>query len=378
MSTARKTIREISIGVYDGPHATPPLHDEGAAIFLGIPNLSKDGQIDVSNARWVAEQDLETWTRRVTPQENDIVFTYEATLNRYAIIPSNIKFCLGRRTALIRPDPTKIDHRFLFYYFFSVQWRAQIEAKTLTGATVDRIPLKSFPEFEVFAPDLPVQKRIADVLSTYDTLIENNQRRIALLEESARLLYREWFVNLRFPGWESVRIEDGMPQDWQLRPLGDIAPLKYGKALKAEERKGGNVPVYGSSGIVGNHNQAIVGAGAIIVGRKGNIGSLYHSTTPCFPIDTVFYIEPDRVTLRLFLAMHDLNFISSDAAVPGLNRNYAHSLQILVPSKTVSEAFEALVAPIFDQIMLLNKQNSRLAEARNALLPKLMSGEIQV
>lgn len=119
-------------------------------------------------------------------------------------------------------------------------------------------------------------------------------------------------------------------------------------------------------------------AGAIVVGRKGNVGSLYHSASPCFPIDTVFYIEPELVTLRLFLAMHALNFISSDAAVPGLNRNYAHSLPIMIPVDTVAVDFEALAGPIFEQIALLNKQNAELVKARNALLPKLMSGEIQV
>ena len=199
MKAAVKTIREISVGVYDGPHATPELHHEGAAVFLGIPNLLPDGQIDVTAARWVAERDLAKWTRRVTPQPNDIVFTYEATLNRYAIIPEGFRCCLGRRTALIRPDPSQIDHRFLFYYFFSPRWRAQIEANTLTGATVDRIPLTTFPEFEVLVPQLQEQKRIAEVLSAYDDLIATNQRRIALLEDAARRLYREWFVHLRFP-----------------------------------------------------------------------------------------------------------------------------------------------------------------------------------
>ncbi|MCB1975321.1 MAG: restriction endonuclease subunit S, partial [Burkholderiaceae bacterium] len=197
MTAVVKTIREISVGVYDGPHATPELHDEGSAVFLGIPNLLPDGRIDVTAARWVAERDLAKWTRRVTPQPNDIVFTYEATLNRYAIIPDGFRCCLGRRTALIRPDPSQIDHRFLFYCFFSPRWRAQMEANTLTGATVDRIPLTTFPEFEVLVPDLQEQKRIAAVLSAYDDLIATNQRRIALLEDAARRLYREWFVHLR-------------------------------------------------------------------------------------------------------------------------------------------------------------------------------------
>lgn len=378
MTASVKTIREISVGVYDGPHATPELHDEGAAVFLGIQNLLPDGRIDVTAARWVAERDLAKWTRRVTPQPNDIVFTYEATLNRYAIIPEGFKCCLGRRTALIRPDPSQIDHRFLFYYFFSPRWRAQIEANTLTGATVDRIPLTTFPEFEVLVPDLQEQKRIAEVLSAYDQLIATNQRRIALLEETARRLYREWFVHLRFPGHESVPVRDGVPEGWEQKPLGDIAPLNYGKALKSTDRKDGMVPVYGSSGIVGTHNLALVESGAIVVGRKGNVGSLYFSPVPCFPIDTVYYIVPAQASYRLFLALHQLNFISSDAAVPGLNRTYAHSLPVLQPSNDVAEAFERMVRPVFEQVQQLTEQNAKLARTRDLLLPKLMSGQLDV
>lgn len=241
MTAAVKTIREISVGVYDGPHATPELHDEGAAVFLGIPNLLPDGRIDVTAARWVAERDLAKWTRRVTPQPNDIVFTYEATLNRYAIIPDGFRCCLGRRTALIRPDPSLIDHRFLFYYFFSPRWRAQIEANTLTGATVDRIPLTTFPEFEVLVPDLQEQKRIAEVLSSYDDLITTNQRRIALLEDAARRLYREWFVNLRFPGHESVPVKDGVPEGWHFVAIGECFDFHIGGGWGKEFSESGSL-----------------------------------------------------------------------------------------------------------------------------------------
>ena len=314
----------------------------------------------------------------MTPQANDIVFTYEATLNRYAIIPDGMSFTLGRRTALIRPDPEKIDYRYLFYYFFAPRWRAQIEAKTMTGATVDRIPLTNFPGFEIFVPSLGEQRRISAVLFAYDDLIATNQRRIALLEDAARRLYREWFVHLRFPGHETVTVVDGVPEGWARKTLGQIAPLKYGKALKATERKDGQVPVYGSSGVVGNHDRALVDGGAIVVGRKGNVGSLYFSPEPCFPIDTVFFIDPEASTFYLLQALSNLNFISSDAAVPGLNRNYAHSLSLLVPAGEVAASFETLVAPLYSQAFQLERQKKKLARARDALLPKLMSGQLDV
>ena len=197
-------IRNLYEGLYDGPHATPKPADSGP-IFLGIKNVTDDGQLDLSDIRNIAEEDYAAWTKRVEPRAGDLVFTYEATLNRYAIIPEGFRGCLGRRMALIRPNLEKLDVRFLLYYFFTDAWRAVIKKNTLTGATVDRIPLTTFPDFPVTIPPLPVQREIAAVLTAYDELIENNQRRIRILEEMARSLYREWFVHFRFPGHDKVK-----------------------------------------------------------------------------------------------------------------------------------------------------------------------------
>src|SRR2546427_8244162 len=194
-------ISELYEGLYDGPHATPKPSDAGP-VFLGIKNVTDDGHFDLSDIRHIAEEDFSTWTRRVEPKAGDIVFTYEATLNRYAIIPQGFRGCLGRRMALIRADAKKVETRFLFYYFFSLAWREVIKKNMMTGATVDRIPLITFPTFPVSVPPLPVQQRIAGILSAYDELIENSQRRIRVLEAMARALYREWFVHFRFPSHE--------------------------------------------------------------------------------------------------------------------------------------------------------------------------------
>lgn len=246
------------------------------------------------------------------------------------------------------------------------------------GAAIQNINTDIVRNTEIQLPDLATQCAMSAVLSAYDDLIATNQRRIALLEDAARRLYREWFVHLRFPGHELVPVKDGMPEGWEQKPLGDIAPLNYGKALKSTDRKDGKVPVYGSSGIVGAHSAALVDRGAIVVGRKGNVGSLYFSPVPCFPIDTVYYIAPAQASYRLFLALHQLNFISSDAAVPGLNRTYAHSLPVLQPDDDVASAFERLVQPMFEQSQQLTEQNEQLAHARDLLLPKLMSGQLDV
>ena len=133
-------IKNIYTGLYDGPHATPRPAVSGP-IFLGIKNVTEDGQLDLVNVRHIAEDEFADWTRRVQPRANDLVFTYEATLNRYALIPEGFRGCLGRRMALIRPNPEVIDVKYLFYYFFTDEWRSVIRNNMLSGSTVDRIPL---------------------------------------------------------------------------------------------------------------------------------------------------------------------------------------------------------------------------------------------
>jgi len=240
-----KPIKEYAVGIYDGPHATPKEASEGP-VFLGIKNITDDGRLDFSEIRHVSEEDFPRWTRRVTPQARDVVFTYEATLHRYAIIPEDFRGCLGRRVALIRPDTNKVDNRYLFYYFLSHEWRKVVEGFVISGATVDRIPLEKFPDFPARLPDLSTQRRIADILSAYDDLIENNLRRMELLKESARLLYREWFVRLRFPGHEHTRIVNEVPEGWEKKTAYDVTQILSGGTPKTTVADfwNGEIPFY--------------------------------------------------------------------------------------------------------------------------------------
>ena len=191
-------VSDVSLGVYDGPHATPPPCDCGA-IFLGIRNITEDGQLKLDNPRYISEEDLPKWTKRVTPHGGDIVFSYEATLNLYAIIPEGFRGCLGRRMGLIRPNPEEINGRFLYYYFFSPQWRKLIAQKTVVGSTVNRIPIETFPDFKLLLPSKPTQSRIAAVLSALDEKIAHNNELIKMLDEQAQLVYDYWFMQFDFP-----------------------------------------------------------------------------------------------------------------------------------------------------------------------------------
>jgi type I restriction enzyme S subunit len=241
---------------------------------------------------------------------------------------------------------------------------------TLNRNVLDTLPL-SIPYYDT-------QVSIADILSTYDDLIENNRRQIELLEQAARLLYQEWFVRFRYPDHEHVKIVDGIPEGWKRKPLGECGKLNYGKALHTDNRISGPYPVYGSSGIIGTHEQAMVKGPGIILGRKGNIGSVSWSHNDYYPIDTVYFIDSEQSSYYLYFALLNTAFISTDVAVPGLNRDFAHSRLILFPSDRLLNFFNEQITPIHNQISKLQEYNRVLSNARDLLLPRLMGGEIVV
>lgn len=276
----------------------------------------------------------------------------------------------------IRPHPS-LESRFLFYSFLKKGKNDELSG-LFTGSTIKHLPREKLAKVLIDIPPLPIQQRISDILSAYDDLIENNRRRIALLEEAERLLYREWFVYFRFPGHEHVKIIDGLPEGWQRSEVECLLELQYGKALRASDRIEGSIPVYGSSGIVGSHQVALVEGPTIIVGRKGNVGSIYWSNENCWPIDTVYFVPKERVDFWLYLALPSAGFQSTDTGVPGLNRNFAYSRKLLRPSKHVRRLFNEVVEPMFAQQTTLENYNQKLAQARDLLLPRLMNGEIAV
>lgn len=276
-------------------------------------------------------------------------------------------------TALYVVDFKGNDPRFAAYLLRNTLRNYKSEKAAVPG--VDRNVLHLL---KVRTTDRRHQERVVSILSAYDALIENNRRRIALLEEAARMLYREWFVHFRFPGHEHVKIIDGLPERWERLNVGEVAQLAYGKALKEESRVEGPFPVYGSSGIVGSHQAALVTGPAIIVGRKGNVGSVYWSATDFWPIDTVYFFPREQSDYWLYLALPHVGFQNTDGGVPGLNRDFAHSRKVNTPIDRLRRLFNEAVEPMFSQREILLSYNRKLAQARDLLLPRLMNGEIPV
>lgn len=385
MITTIIPIKDICVGIYDGPHATPPAANSGG-VFLGISNITKNGHLDLSNIKYISEEYLPKWTKRVTPQEGDIVFSYEATLNLYAIIPKNFYGCLGRRMALIRTDNNKVNNKFLFYYFFSKKWRDVVAEHTITGSTVDRIPITTFPGFPIELPSLETQHRIAYTLSRYDSLIENYQKQIKLLEEAAQRLYKEWFVNLRFPGHENTKIVDGVPEGWEKKSVGDmLRRMERTKQIPSNEYlKRGEIPVIDQSrnfvaGYTNDEDSRLKVTTPVILFGDHTRVLKYLSFSFARGADGTQLImsnDIDRLPQSLFynaLVEKDLSNYSY-----ARHFKYLKAEQILVPTKEIAQKFDTFAAKIYEQIQSCRHQLRLLTESRDRLLPKLLSGEIEV
>lgn len=420
-------MKDIYLGFWDGPHATPKPSDTGP-VFLGIKNITEDGRLDLSTIRHISEADYPKWTRRVEPQPGDIVFTYEATLNRYAIIPNGFRGCLGRRLALIRPDKSKVDTQFLFYYFFGEEWRNTILNKVILGSTVDRIPLLEFPNFELNLPPLPTQRKIAAILSAYDDLIEKNTRRIQILEEMAQALYRHWFVDFKFPEHEHVRLVDSgtelglVPEGWEVKSVGDVLDYYIGGGWgKVEVDENNTFPAYvirgtdipgARKGVIDNvplriHNLSNfqkrqifaddiifeVSGGSVgqPVGRALYVGQelvdRFEKPIICASFCKLIRVNKNvllpEILFQHFLEIYENGVIEKyQVQSTGIkNFKFTYFLEaecVVVPPISLQARFGEYTNNIYRLIGILGTKNANLRSTRNLLLPKLISGELDV
>jgi type I restriction enzyme S subunit len=320
-------------------------------------------------------------------------------LERYALRYGDIVMCEGgepgrcaiwkdqRSSMMIQKALHRIrPHEYLtpefLYYFFLYKGRTGHLSPLFTGATIKHLPREKLALVEVPVPPRSVQEHIASILSAYDDLIENNRRRIQLLEQAARLLYKEWFVHLRFPGHEHSKIIDGLPEGWEKMPFEDALMLQRGFDLPSHERKEGSIPVYASTGVNGTHNMAKVTGPGVVTGRSGSLGMVHYVHEDFWPLNTALWIKEFKqlsphFAYFLLSALH-LEQYNGGVSVPTLDRKIVHKIPIVVPKANVQSLFDEYVLPILEQIRRLRLYNDKLNETRDLLLPKLMNGEVVV
>ena len=283
-------------------------------------------------------------------------------------------------TKRLRPiDSQRILPEFIGYYLRCSEFRNQFVAFS-TMTTRASLRNEDLLSIEVPVPTMPTQRRIADVLSAYDDLIENNRKQIKLLEEAAQRLYQEWFVDLRFPGHEHTKIVDGVPEGWEKRLLGDVVEVKYGKDHKSIPD--GLIPVYGSGGFMRKCNQVIYDGESVLIPRKGSLNNIIYVDEAFWTVDTMFYTKmklPDiGIFVYFFVKSFDMYSMNIGAAVPSMTTNILNALDIIIPNNDVLGQFQSVSKNFFNKIALLHKQIETATQARDRLLPKLMNGEVEV
>ena len=289
-------------------------------------------------------------------------------------------------------DKEKADPRFVKYYFDIIQRELQMVSQ---GATQDNLSQEKLLSFGIACPPIDVQRQVAEVLSAYDDLIATNQRRIALLEDAARRLYREWFVHLRFPGHESVPVKDGVPEGWAKLPLGDVAEITMGQSPESKyyNTDGDGLPFHQGVSDFGHRfvkhetytKQAtrIAEAGDILCSVRAPVGRL-NFTRDKIAIGRGLSAMRSRTGHQSLLFYQlDALFVEEDmigggAIFASVGKKELFGQLILQPSTSIATTFNRLVSDLDLQIENLDSQNQELAKARDLLLPKLMSGQLDV
>ena len=348
-----------------------------------------DDSIDTSSLANIPQEIADEYSSYKLCERDVIIQTVGSwPSNPASVVGKCINVPLAAHGALLNQNAVKIspkdrlDNIFLYYLLRSPAFKNYIINTARGSASQASITLDAIRKFEITIPSAESQKHIGFVLKCYDDLIENNRRRIQLLEESARLLYKEWFVQLRFPGHEHVKIVDGVPEGWSREPLGDLLTLQRGFDLPAKNRKDGLVPIYASTGVNGFHSEAKVKGPGVVTGRSGSLGTVMYVAKDHWPLNTTLWVKEFKkitpIISTFILRALKLENYNGGAAVPTLNRNDAHKIEVLCPSDTLIREFDIQVATIFSQIDKLTEYSLKLSQARDILLPRLMNGTLTV
>ena len=394
-----QTLDALCLLISDCPHATPKWTESGV-IVLRNQNI-KAGRLDLSNPSFTDEAHYINRTQRAVPEKGDIVITREAPMGDVCIIPEGLKCCLGQRQVLLRPNPEKVDNSFLLYALQSPYLQHQIGWNEGTGSTVSNLRIPVLKALKVPIAPLSHQKQISKILCALDDRITLLRETNKTLESIAQAIFKSWFVDFdpvraKMEGRQPEGMDEDtaalfpdsfeeselglVPRGWSPARLDSFLELAYGKALKADNRRPGRVPVYGSGGLTGWHDTPLVDVPSIILGRKGTVGSLYWESRPFFPIDTVFYVKTTRPLTYCYELLKTLSLseMNTDAAVPGLNRENVYRLLVPNAPLGVIEAYHSTAQILRQSIDQNEQQTITLELLRETLLPRLISGQLRL
>lgn len=379
--------------IVDCEHKTAPIQETGYP-SIRTPNIGR-GYFILDGVNRVSEETYKLWTRRAIPQPGDLIMAREAPVGNVALIPPGLQPCLGQRTLLIRPDRSKVDPSFLNYFLNGPHGQALIHAKT-NGATVPHLNMKDVRTMDLpELPPLPLQRRIAGILSAYDGLIENSQRRIKILETMARALYREWFVEFRFPGHEKVKMVKSslgmVPEGWEVKKLKDTCTLTMGQSPRSEyyNENGLGQPFHQGVSDFGDRfptdrlfctaDGRIAEAGDILFSVRAPVGRMNIADKRIIigrGLSAIRHKDKQQAFLweQLRNRFTEDDMIGNGAIFAAVTKGDVEDIEIICPSENIVNYAKAHFIPIHNAIGSLTHQIQNLRQTRDLLLPRLMEG----
>lgn len=368
---------EFCESVRDGTHDTPKQQSFGYKLVTS--KHIQDGLIQPDDAYYISEDDYNKINERSKVEKWDVLMAMIGNgLGRSAIVEDNPDYAI-KNIALFKMGGNEVKAKWL-HYFLSTNYTQQVITNYLQGTGQPFLSLSLLRKFKVPNPPLPTQQKIASILSAYDNLIQNYKKQIEALQTAASELYKEWFVRFRFPGYQTTKFENGIPEGWKIERLTKLVGIKYGK--DHSKLDDGNIPVYGSGGIMRYCNKALYDKETVLIPRKGSLNNIMYANRPLWTVDTMFYSIMLRKNFAKYLyyvlSKIDMESFNAGAALPSMTTEILSHFKIIVPDNKTLELFDNKIALIFTQIDNLQQQITNLTQQRDLLLPRLMSGKLEV
>ena len=385
------------LAIQDGNHGekhpkTTDYVDDGVPFIMA--NNIVNNSVDIENSAKLP-QDLADSLRIGFAKSGDVLLTHKGTIGNTAIVNTDLPYLmLTPQVTYYRTDNNKLLNRYLMYAFQEPLFQKNLKSLA-QQATRPYIGITAQRKLKIRWMPIHNQRRIVSVISVYDDLIENNRRRIQLLEQTARLLYKEWFVHLRFPGHEHVKIKDGVPEGWEKRPLGEVAEITMGQSPKSiyYNEEGIGIPFHQGVTNFGTRfpshqtyctvQNRIAEPGDILFSVRAPVGRI-NITTDKIVIGRGLAAIRSKFGQQnfLFYALTSLFFkedmIGGGAIFAAITKKDLHGVELLQPSDSFVKMFMEYIGPIDSQIENLHRATGKLVEARDQLLPRMMNGSISV
>ena len=395
-----KTIRadEFCESVRDGTHDTPKPNETGYKLVTG--KHVKNGRIDPSDAYYISEEDYEKINERSLVEQWDVLMSMIGTVGEVAVVKDHPNYAI-KNVALFKCGGSELKGKWLAYYLRSSDAQGHMSGNQ-KGSSQQFLSLNQLRSLPIPIADERYMQRVIDILSAYDDLIENNQKQIKLLEEAAQRLYKEWFVDLRFPGYETTPIVDGVPEGWHVVKLSDVAdvnktsiskqyPYDYVDYVDLGSVSKGRIETITRFSIQETPGRAkrVASDGDIIWGMvRPNLKSyalVFHPAATSVFSTGFAVLSAQKVPFSfLYCYVTQDDFVgylvncTNGAAYPAVKPIHFEKATIMVPTDDLLKQFNLIAEPMYRKIEILEKQIQQAKEARDRLLPKLMSGEIEV